>query len=69
MASPDSLVQAIQFLHMAIAEHTDPQAKAALATCLAQMMKVQQQDHATMNQGTSAAQSILQRLGGAQPNG
>ena len=64
MASPDSLRQAIQFLHMAIAEHSDPQAKQTLATCLANMMKVQAQDHQTVNQGSQAAQSILQRLGG-----
>lgn len=66
MASPDSLRQAIQYLHMAIAEHPDPQAKASLAQCLQAMMKVQAQDHQAVSQGNTAAQAVAQRLGGAQ---
>lgn len=66
MASPDSLRQAIQFLHMAIAEHTDPQAKAKLASCLQNMMQVQAQDHQTVAQAGDAQQAMTQRLGAPQ---
>lgn len=60
MASIDSLRQAIQSLHMAIAEHQDPQAKATLATCLQNMLKVQAQDHAQVgDQAQSTLQSML----------
>ena len=55
MASPDSLYQAIQALHLAIAEHQDPQAKATLATCLQNMLKVQAQDHAQPQNPAAAA--------------
>jgi hypothetical protein len=60
MASIDSLRQAIQLLHSAIAEHQDPQAKATLATCLQNMLKVQAQDHQQVgNQAQGALQSLL----------
>lgn len=42
--SGQSLPAAIQALHAAIAEHQDPQAKATLAQCLQNMLKVQAQD-------------------------
>lgn len=64
MASPDSLRQAIQLLHQAIAEHKDPQAKATLATCLQNMLKVQAQDHQNASQMQGAAQQVAQALGG-----
>ena len=63
MASPDSLRQAIQFLHMAIAEHDDPAAKQTLATCLQNMLKVQANDHAQAQQGQGAVQSVIAQLG------
>ena len=47
---------------MAIAEHKDPQAKATLATCLSNMMKVQAQDHASASQVQGAAQQVAQSL-------
>ena len=65
MASPDSLVSAIQSLHMAMAEHKDPQAKQVIATCLASLMKVQAQDHAAVNQVGAANNAVVSRLGGA----
>lgn len=46
MASPDSLRLAITAIHQAIQDHDDPQAKATLATCLQNMLKVQATDHA-----------------------
>ncbi len=64
---PDSLFRAIQDLHQAIADHQDPQAKATLATCLQNMLKVQAQDHQTAQQG-GPQQSLLSRVGGG-PNG
>ena len=64
MASPDSLRQAITALHMAIAEHQDPQAKATLATCLQNMLKVQAQDHQNASQWGGAAPQVAQALGG-----
>lgn len=63
MASPDSLRQAIQYLHMAIAEHQDPQSKATLATCLQNMLKVQASDHQTASDNRGAVQSVLSQLG------
>jgi hypothetical protein len=62
MASPDSLRQVITDLHMAIADHSDPQAKAQMAQCLTILMKIQAQDHANVAQG--AAQQVSQALGG-----
>lgn len=63
MASPDSLVAAIQNLHLAMAEHNDPQAKATIATCLASLMKVQAQDHQNANQVGQAYQQVAASLG------
>ena len=62
MATPDSLRQAITSLHQAIAEHQDPQAKATLATCLSNMLKVQQQDYAQHGQTQTAAQTVASSL-------
>lgn len=64
MASPDSLRQVITGLHMAIADHTDPQAKAQMAQCLTILMKIQAQDHANASQLNGAAQQVSQALGG-----
>ncbi len=63
--SPDSLFVAIQALHQAIADHQDPQAKATLATCLQNMLKVQAQDHQQAAQG-GPQQALLGRVGGGQ---
>jgi len=65
MASPDSLMMAIQALHAAIADHPDPQAKATLAQCLQNMLRVQQQDHAQAQQPASPAQAVMAALQGA----
>lgn len=62
MASPDSLRQVITDLHMAIADHNDPQAKAQMAQCLTILMKIQAQDHANAQQ-VGAAQQVAQSLG------
>ena len=55
----------------ALAEHPDPQSKQIIgscqqsyAKCLADLLKVQAQDHGAMNQAGSAAQQVAQRLGG-----
>lgn len=66
MASPDSLYQAIQLLHRAIAEHPDPASKQKLATCLSQMMQVQASDHQQAGQNQQAVQSVISQLGAGQ---
>lgn len=63
MASPDSLVAAINALYSAIADHKDPQAKATLSTCLQNMLKVQANDHQQAQQVGGAAQQVAQALG------
>jgi hypothetical protein len=78
--SPDSLLLAIQNLHAAIADHQDPQQKQILAQCLAQMMKVQANDHAAAagpagqgggpgGGGTDPRAVLAQMLGGGGPQG
>ena len=62
MATPDNLRQAITSLHQAIADHQDPQAKATLATCLKDMLKVQANDYAQHDQNQSAAQTVASSL-------
>lgn len=63
MASPDSLRQAIQYLHLALADHQDPQAKATIGTCIASLLKVQAQDHQAVSQSQTASQTVGSRLG------
>lgn len=60
--SPDSLVAAINALHMAIADHPDAQAKAQLAQALQAVMRVQATDHQRAQQVGGAAQ-VLSQLG------
>lgn len=62
MATPDALRQAITYLHQAIADHQDPQAKATLGTCLQNMLKVQAQDYAAHSQTQTAAQTVASSL-------
>ena len=78
MASPDALLALIQGIHQAmplfsqaLAEHPDPQAKqiigqcqAAYAKCLADLLKLQGQDHQNANQLGGAAQQVASALGG-----
>lgn len=67
MASPDSLRVAIESLHQAIADHDDPAAKATLTTCLAQMLKVQQNDYQQAQQLSSNPRAqVMQQMAGAQ---
>lgn len=64
MATPDSLLAAIQALYAAIADHPDPQAKATLAQCLQSMMRVQAQDHQqAAQQPANPAAAIAAALG------
>ena len=65
--TPDSLFVAIQAIHQAIADHKDPQAKATLATCLQNMLKVQAQDHQQAAQG--GPQSALTNRVAGGPGG
>lgn len=55
MNQAESLPVAIQALHQAIAEHPEPQAKQILTTCLQNMLKVQQMDHAAAKPQTPQA--------------
>ena len=62
MASPDSLRQAIQLLHQALADHPDPQSKQTIATCIANLLKVQANDYQQHQQQQTAAQTLGSRL-------
>ena len=56
---------AIEALHQAIADHQDPQAKATLTTCLAQMLKVQQNDYQQQHQLSQHPRAqVLSQMGG-----
>jgi hypothetical protein len=59
-----ALPQAIQLLHMAIAEHPDPAAKQTLGTCLANMLKVQAMDMQQQQGQQSPQRAIVNRLAG-----
>ena len=68
MASPDSLRMAITAIHQAIVDHQDPQAKATLATCLQNMLKVQQNDYQQASQQQpQPGVGALQQPGQQQP--
>ena len=55
MASPDSLYQAIQSAHLALAEHSDPECKTLINKALASLLEVQKRDHAQpQNPGAAA---------------
>ena len=54
--SGESLPQAIQAIHAAIAEHPEPQSKQILSSCLQNMLKVQAQDMQAQQGATGGPQ-------------
>ncbi len=62
--SGSALPQAIQLLHMAIAEHPDPAAKQTLSTCLANMLKVQMMDMQQSQSQQQPQRAIVRQLAG-----